>query len=160
MSDRSPAFMLSLTLHAAVVAVLLFLSYAASPGNKEKPQVFELVAGAGDNYMATAAPALGSPGGVKLDLPAPAQPESSSRILNSSSTASPFLSGRAPMVRVRENASKTERSNSALPDERLIRTRLIDPSAPTKNSTRATNVSLSPEGFSWFSFSRSLSNEK
>jgi len=52
MSDRSPAFMLSLTLHAAVVAVLLFLSYAASPGKKEKPQVFELVAGAGDNYMA------------------------------------------------------------------------------------------------------------
>lgn len=67
--------MLSLTLHAAVVAVLLFLTYAASPGNKEKPQVFELVAGAGDNYMATAAPALGSPGGVKLDLPAPPVPQ-------------------------------------------------------------------------------------
>lgn len=75
MSDRSPAFMLSLTLHAAVVAVLLFLSYAASPGNKEKPQVFELVAGAGDNYMATEAPALGSPSGVKLDLPAPPAPQ-------------------------------------------------------------------------------------
>jgi len=75
MSDRSPAFMLSLTLHAAVVAVLLFLTYAASPGDKEKPQVFELVAGAGDNYMATAAPALGSPGGVKLDLPAPPTPQ-------------------------------------------------------------------------------------
>jgi colicin import membrane protein len=67
--------MLSLTLHAAVVAVLLFLTYAASPGNKEKPQVFELVAGAGDNYMATEAPALGSPGGVKLDLPAPPVPQ-------------------------------------------------------------------------------------
>jgi colicin import membrane protein len=67
--------MLSLTLHAAVVAVLLFLTYAASPGDKEKPQVFELVAGAGDNYMATAAPALGSPGGVKLDLPAPPTPQ-------------------------------------------------------------------------------------
>jgi TonB family protein len=75
MSDRSPAFVLSLTLHAAVVAVLLFLSYAASPGNKEKPQVFELVAGAGDNYMATEAPALGSPSGVKLDLPAPPAPQ-------------------------------------------------------------------------------------
>ncbi len=75
MSDRSPAFMLSLTLHAAVVAVLLFLSYAASPGNKEKPKIFELVAGAGDNYMATEAPALGSPGGVKLDLPAPPAPQ-------------------------------------------------------------------------------------
>ena len=67
--------MLSLTLHAAVVAVLLFLTYAASPGDKVKPQVFELVAGAGDNYMATAAPALGSPGGVKLDLPAPPTPQ-------------------------------------------------------------------------------------
>jgi TonB family protein len=76
MSERSPAFMLSLTLHAAVVAVLLFLSYAASQGSKDKPKVFELVAGVGDNYMATEAPALGSPTGVKLDLPAPPAPQS------------------------------------------------------------------------------------
>lgn len=75
MSERSPAFMLSLTLHAAVVAVLLFLSYAVSQENKDKPKVFELVAGAGDNYMATEAPALGSPSGVKLDLPAPPAPQ-------------------------------------------------------------------------------------
>lgn len=75
MSERSPAFMLSLTLHAVVVAVLLFLSYTVSRGSKEKPKVFELVAGAGDNYMATEAPALGLPAGVKLDLPAPPAPQ-------------------------------------------------------------------------------------
>ncbi len=75
MSDRSPAFMLSLTLHGAVVAVLLYLSYAVSQENKEKPKVFELVAGAGDNYMATEAPALGSPTGIKLDIPAPPAPK-------------------------------------------------------------------------------------
>lgn len=77
MSERSPAFLLSLTIHGAVVALALFFSYAVSQKAKNAPKVFELVAGAGDNYMATEAPALGVPGGIKLDLPeAPApQPE-------------------------------------------------------------------------------------
>jgi colicin import membrane protein len=35
----------------------------------------QLVAGDGDNIMATEAPALGVPGGVKVDLPAPKAPE-------------------------------------------------------------------------------------
>ncbi|OYV01699.1 MAG: cell envelope biogenesis protein TolA, partial [Verrucomicrobiales bacterium VVV1] len=75
-SDRSPApFMLSLTLHGAVVALALFLSYAVSQKAKNAPKVFELVAGAGDNYMATEAPALGVPGGVKLELPTPPAPK-------------------------------------------------------------------------------------
>ena len=75
-SDRSPApFMLSLTMHGAVVALALFFSYAVSQKAKNAPKVFELVAGAGDNYMATEAPALGVPGGVKLDLPTPPSPQ-------------------------------------------------------------------------------------
>jgi colicin import membrane protein len=41
---------------------------------KDEPKVFELVAGAGDNYAATAAPALGSAGGVKLTSRPPAEP--------------------------------------------------------------------------------------
>ena len=76
MSDRSPApFMLSLTIHGAVVALALFFSYAVSQKAKNAPKVFELVAGAGDNYMATEAPALGVPGGVKLELPTPPAPQ-------------------------------------------------------------------------------------
>ena len=74
-SARSPAaFLLSLTLHGAVVALALFFSYAVSQKVRNAPKVFELVAGAGDNYMATEAPALGVPGGVKLDIPTPPAP--------------------------------------------------------------------------------------
>jgi colicin import membrane protein len=67
--------MLSLTLHGAVLAVLLFVGYAVSQQDQEKPKIFELVAGAGDNYMATEAPALGSPTGIKLDIPTPPAPQ-------------------------------------------------------------------------------------
>ena len=51
------------------------MTYAAGEHRKEAPKVFELVAGAGDNYMATEAPALGSPGGVKLAIPPPPAPK-------------------------------------------------------------------------------------
>ena len=39
-------------------------------------KIFELVAGAGDNYLATEAPALGSPDSVKIDIPVPPTPAS------------------------------------------------------------------------------------
>jgi len=61
--------MLSLTLHGALVAVVLFFTYALQTQIKETPKIFELVAGEGDNYMATEAPALGLPG-LKLNVPA------------------------------------------------------------------------------------------
>lgn len=74
-TQRTPAFMLSLALHGALVAVALLFSYAVNQQVKNAPKVFELVAGAGDNYMATEAPAYGSPTGVKLELPtAPTPP--------------------------------------------------------------------------------------
>lgn len=66
--------MLSLTLHGALVAVVLFLTYALQVQVKETPKIFELVAGEGDNYMATEAPALGVAGGVKLNVPIPPAP--------------------------------------------------------------------------------------
>ena len=73
MSAQSPgAYGLSALLHAAVVALVLFFSYASTALVKDTPKVFELVAGAGDNYGAREAPALGSSGGVKLQAtPAP-----------------------------------------------------------------------------------------
>ncbi|MSU24463.1 MAG: TonB family protein [Opitutus sp.] len=76
MTDRTPAaFMISLTLHGAVVAILLFFTYAMNRPVRETPKIFELVAGAGDNYGATVAPALGTPGGVKINVPAPPAPK-------------------------------------------------------------------------------------
>jgi colicin import membrane protein len=83
MSAQSPAaYGLSAMVHAAVALLVLFFSYAASSVVKDSPKVFELVAGEGNNYAATAAPALGSVGGVKVPAmarqvvePAPAPPK-------------------------------------------------------------------------------------
>jgi len=74
-NQRTPALMFSLALHGALVALALLLSYAVNQQVKNAPKVFELVAGAGDNYMATEAPALGSPTGLKLDLPTTPTPQ-------------------------------------------------------------------------------------
>ncbi len=66
-SQSTNGFVLSVALHVALVlAVFVFsrISIETPPPNR----IIELVAGEGDNFMATAAPALGTPGGVKLDL--------------------------------------------------------------------------------------------
>ena len=71
---RSPhAFLLSVLLHGLFTGILLVSAYVFR--NVEAPQVkiFELVAGEGDNYAATEAPALGTPG-VKLNVPATPTP--------------------------------------------------------------------------------------
>lgn len=76
MTARSPsAFMLSATLHAIAVALVFLASFVAQQNVREPMKVFELVAGEGDNYGAKFAPALGTPGGVKLNLPAQPVPK-------------------------------------------------------------------------------------
>lgn len=76
MTDRPMGdFMLSATLHALVAGALLAFSYVAQQQVKDLPQVLELVAGEGDNFGAKVAPALGTPGGVKLEIPAPPAPK-------------------------------------------------------------------------------------
>lgn len=76
MTDRPVSdFMLSATLHAVVAGVIIAFSYVAQQQVKNMPQIMELVAGEGDNYGAKVAPALGTPGGVKLDVPAPPLPK-------------------------------------------------------------------------------------
>jgi colicin import membrane protein len=75
MNGRSPnAFLLSATLHGVIVALVVLLTYFAQDREPETPKIFELVAGAGDNFGATDAPALGVPGGIKLDIPQPPAP--------------------------------------------------------------------------------------
>ncbi len=68
-------FLLSAGLHVGVVVIALVLSFAWREDRKPPVRILELVAGAGDNYGATVAPALGTPGGVKLDLPKPVAPK-------------------------------------------------------------------------------------
>lgn len=70
-ANQTSAFMLSLTMHGGLAALLLFIAYAMHRQVKESPKIFELVAGEGDNYAATEAPALGIAGGVKFTMPTP-----------------------------------------------------------------------------------------
>jgi colicin import membrane protein len=82
MTARSPsAFALSAMLHASAAAVVLLGIYYSQQQASKRPVVFELVAGEGNNYMATEAPALGSPDGLAklvipkaVSVPAPATP--------------------------------------------------------------------------------------
>ncbi|MGD1031873.1 MAG: cell envelope integrity protein TolA [Opitutaceae bacterium] len=75
MNAHSPqAYFLSAVLHALAAAIVLLLGFAASQSRQETTKVFELVAGQGDNYAATVAPAIGVPGGIKLTVPAPPAP--------------------------------------------------------------------------------------
>ena len=75
MTARSPsAFMLSAMLHALFAVALLYMAYALKDDMIDQGKVFELVAGEGDNFAATEAPALGTPTGtVKFQLP-PGEP--------------------------------------------------------------------------------------
>ena len=70
MSPRSPgAFLLSATFHVLVVGVACLFALDSCESDKTPQHVLELVQGEGDNYGATVAPNLGSPTGVKLDVP-------------------------------------------------------------------------------------------
>jgi colicin import membrane protein len=54
--------------------LIFFFGYVWTAAPPEEAKVFELVAGEGDNYMAREAPALGAPGGVKVEIKQPAAP--------------------------------------------------------------------------------------
>ena len=75
-SARTPAFIASVTLHALLIGLVLWFAYENhKKSEQEKPKIFELVAGEGDNFAATEAPALGVPGGgIKLEIPGPPTP--------------------------------------------------------------------------------------
>jgi colicin import membrane protein len=73
MQANSPsAFFLSLMLHGLAAALIVLFAVSLHQPDKPSPKIFELVAGPGDNYAATAAPAGGQPDTVKLNVPAPA----------------------------------------------------------------------------------------
>ncbi|MDX2186635.1 MAG: TonB C-terminal domain-containing protein [Opitutaceae bacterium] len=72
MNAHSPsAYTLSLVIHGAFVALLFVGAFVIREGRllEKKPVIFEMVAGEGDNFDALEAPALGTPGGAKVELP-------------------------------------------------------------------------------------------
>lgn len=62
------AWVKSLALHGAIVAVLVLVAYS-SRLTEDQPRIIELVAGPGDDMTAREAPALGTETAVKLALP-------------------------------------------------------------------------------------------
>jgi colicin import membrane protein len=71
MTAQSPgSYTLSLLIHGVAAALLALGALLANRPPTDAPKILELVAGAGNNYGATAAPALGSPDGIKVNLAA------------------------------------------------------------------------------------------
>ncbi len=63
-------------LHGAFAAALLLTAFALKEKSPDEPtKIFELVAGGGDNWAATKAPALGTPAGVKFEPSAQPAPQ-------------------------------------------------------------------------------------
>ncbi len=113
MSAQSPgAYGLSALLHVAVVALVLFFSFASRRLVQDTPKVFELVAGAGDNYAATAAPALGSPGGVTLQ-PAPVPRPEATPVPKAE--AAPVAKAEAPPIQSAPEAPPAKAAKPAKP---------------------------------------------
>ena len=73
---RTPAFIASVTLHALLIWLVLWFAYSNhKKSEEEKPNVFEMFMGEGDNFAATEATALGTPGGgIKIEIPGPPIP--------------------------------------------------------------------------------------
>lgn len=68
-SNTPGAFFLSLTLHGVILALILLFTYVLHKQVQETPKIFELVAGEGDNYAATVAPAASADDMVKFNMP-------------------------------------------------------------------------------------------
>jgi colicin import membrane protein len=106
--NQTSAFLMSTLLHGIVAGLLLFLGYTMGDKDREIPKIFELVGGDGNDYMAREAPALGIPGGIKVDIPEPVKP------VTRAVEPSPVQPVPEPVVeRVTEPASKKA---EAIPD--------------------------------------------
>ncbi len=70
----SSAILTSALFHAGAIALIVALTYLAGLRTGKPVTFFELVAGDGDNYMATEAPALGTADGNPANVAAPEAP--------------------------------------------------------------------------------------
>jgi colicin import membrane protein len=64
-----PAYGPSILLHGSIVLAIVLGGWFFAADHPPAPQVFQLVAGAGDNYLATQATALGTEDAPKFDVP-------------------------------------------------------------------------------------------
>lgn len=127
-ATNSNAFLLSATVHGVALALLLFMSYSLRNQVKEPEKIFELVTGQGDNYGADVAPALGSPGGVKLTIPKPTPPKPEPVV-------APAPAPVAEPVPVAPTPPKPDPVHTAPPPDPVKK-------APTKQATKAPQKSI------------------
>jgi colicin import membrane protein len=99
MTAQSPkAFVLSVLLHAAVVVLILLLAYVANESREAPPKILQLVAGAGDNYGATVAAALGTRDGISVSIPTPPAPVPEKAPAPAPAPVEPIAPAPVPMV--------------------------------------------------------------
>lgn len=117
MTATSPrAFLMSATLHVLLVGLMFIGACVTGDKMEDAPHIMELVAGEGDNYMATEAPALGVPGGIKIEIPeipapqvqpTPAEPEPVVQRVPIEKAPEPVIQ-RAPEAPTKDAAKKEE----------------------------------------------------
>jgi len=120
MTARSPsAFMLSAALHAVIVALLLLIGYASSRSAKDADKIFHLVAGEGDNYAAKAAPALGTPGGAKIERATPPEQPKAQPVKQTAPKSSLATQLRRSVIKAESKAKQQVAKERAAEEKRL-----------------------------------------
>ncbi|KXU34111.1 hypothetical protein AXK12_07995 [Cephaloticoccus capnophilus] len=125
--NRPKAFFLSLGLHAALGAAIVFFSYTVRARVKPQPHLFELVAGPGENYAALEAP-LGDDSApaetaIRFELPEPPpspvrepEPPAPPPVLETAPEVSPIeLAPEAPNPESPKPAPPPRRNDNATP---------------------------------------------
>ncbi len=163
--NTSSAFMLSLTLHGSIAAVLLFFAYVLHTQVKDTPKIFELVAGEGDNYGATEAPALGVADSIKLAIPTPPAPKVA-KPEPQPAPAEPVIE-RAPVEKVVEKATSTpvatKAPNYTADLKRLAakrEKRLVDADRKKRQAEEAKQQKISKAEFDKLNKSKATSTSK
>jgi TonB family protein len=126
MTARSPsAFMLSATFHGAVIAAIVAWTYATSQRATERPPIFQVVAGAGNNFSATEAPALGKS--------------------NGSTTERSMADAIKQKLRAAENRAKKAVAKERAEEEKALAQQLAaEKTAALKSSTKSPEPAVTP----------------
>jgi colicin import membrane protein len=147
-NSQSPgAYFFSALLHGAAALLVLFFGYAASRVSEDTPKVFELVAGAGNNYAATAAPALGSAHGIKI---APVTPKAEPSPIQAAPEAVPSEAPAKPVDLVKQlkrvemrrelNLERKYKKEEEAEQKRLTHEEFLKAQAAAKAAPKVTHI--------------------
>jgi colicin import membrane protein len=134
------AFWVSVALHGFTAAVLLVLALALKEEIEESPPIFELVAGVGDNFGATEAPA-GSEAGraAEGELRMPALPEVSTWTPPADAAPEPAAAEAVAVPNFAKNLKATLRAEQRKVDRELERQRVAAEKARAEAAKKKTS---------------------